>query len=132
MTAKIEDHVVSRELSKELYDLGMRRESCFYWVWSITLQKWAISSGKPLNQNERFSYAYLSSELGEMFPPSEILYCKTRFFDVDRKQKEIWHTFMDNREDLNEFIEQREVDSRAKMLIHLLKEGHLKPEDVNK
>lgn len=64
---KLEDQVVSLELSKQLKELGVKQESLFYW--EIDLQnKWRLffEDGSPrMNPN---ASAFTVAELGQLLP----------------------------------------------------------------
>ncbi len=122
-------HVTSLELSKRLDELGVRRESCFYWV--INYKGANICHVDNLRNELSLASghgqwrAYLASEMGEMLPAwgDEDSYRKLPWAVVDSNGKK-WYSENDTKGCV------AEADARAKMLIYLIENGHVKAEDL--
>lgn len=128
----IEQHVTSLSLSKKLHELGVRRESLFYWI---------VNTRKPVVvfREDTFSEgiipAYLSSELGEMLPFGFIYKEKKCFVSLEKNKTnhgdwassllELYHCTP-----LYYEFSNTPQDSQAKMLIHLLEQGLVKKEEL--
>jgi hypothetical protein len=119
---KLEDQVVSLELAKELKELGVKQESLWYWCFHKWIDKPDYSAcicivslseyrkSYPDEWWDRYS-AFTVAELGEMLPKQY----------VSAGGKESWscgHVSKQKYKTAN-----TEANSRAKMLIHLIKEG---------
>ena len=119
---KLEDQVVSLDLAKKLKELGVRQESIFYWRIlqydkSISLVYGRMGSPGICEWVSAFTVA----ELGEMLPPfvtTEKYLCK---------QKPRFNTHEEETMECHSWHDDKEADARAKMLIHLIKEGIVKP-----
>lgn len=127
----IEKHVVSLELSKKLKELGFPQESLYWWVstdgenWSVSNEMWrAVGSFPPEQESYPFyCSAYLASELGELLPE----YTDTwKLGNLDKERAGQYCCSYKNIDICEEFIEAKEVDARARMLIWLVENGHLK------
>jgi hypothetical protein len=108
---QIENQVVSLDLAKKLKELGVNQESMFVW---INARKAFIhpSIDAPLPKNQaglkRYN-AYTVAELGEMLPiTTEISKAGTQWFCITHLCRYMG-------------IDTTEANSRAKMLIFLLK-----------
>lgn len=123
---KLEQQVVSLELAKKLKELNCKQESLFYWCppnWWIGAKDWELADNMyqspiPEENNSRIS-AFTVAELGEMLP--------TYFFSY--RDKDGWwceNSAFGTRIQQDKFSTD-EVDSRAKMLIHLIEKGTMKP-----
>ena len=120
---KIENQVVSLDLSKRLKELGFKQDSLFYW-WSYEDDfegsiKWKIDHKSRLFIDDNVISAYTVAELGEMLPA----YIETWKLGNLSKDKKGWFACLD-REDEKEIVAETEADARAKMLIYL-KEDYL-------
>lgn len=125
---KLENQVCSLELSKELKELGVKQESAFYWL-PKTLGRSPEYCGIVLyepSKNEKnsksFVAAFTCSELGLLLNQSgkKWIY-KSSEKCVHFRIKTGWSF------ELIKFSAETEADMRAKMLIHLIKEGIVKP-----
>ena len=125
---KIEDQVCSLENAKKLAELGVVRESLFFWELNKANKYFPgrVTFGDPSVDNSwSIPYpAYTVAELGRMLPRAytmqnpylpKLWICKS-CFDWD------WHT--EN--------EDNEADARAKMLIYLLEKGHIDVKELNR
>lgn len=113
---KLEQQVVSLELSKRLKEFGVKQESLFFW--NKYGDKWLLDkhSNSDLDKNDGYS-AFTVAELGEMLPNFVESYkshddgfnwfCR-RFVDGDISKYNALQTA------------NTEADARAKMLIYLL------------
>lgn len=105
---KLEEQVVSLELSKQLKSLGVKQESLFYWEEARGMWFIDYSSSPGVNHISAFTGA----ELGEMWPFGK---------DVYTFKTPISGTWIVEYEKLNKsFVGSDEVEARAKMLIYLL------------
>lgn len=125
------NHTTSLELSRELWEAGLRVESEFRIKQDGKLV-WPGNAYDPLT-----SYpAYLASELGELLPFEIKLdglhYCgdyKANIFSLGvEKNEEGWMYYYCNGQEsyyVNKTLEyhKSECDARAKMLLHLIREG---------
>lgn len=104
---KLEEQVVSLELSKKLRELGVKQESLFYWK---------IEEDEPyiVMHNSRYKIghtisAFTVAELGEMLPEKV---CWRGYTNYDGKWSFEFGDFKAQSE--------TEAESRAKMLIYLI------------
>jgi len=125
---RLEDQVCSLELAKELKGLGVKQESAFYWMLSNIDGQWKLTDTVFYEkttmllikeQQERIVSAFTVGELGEIL-----------------KNYESWSFYLRNQWCCNEGgghlgtwreYASTEADARAKMLIHLIKTGVVKP-----
>lgn len=126
----IENHVTNFDLSKKLYDLGIKRSTLFYW----TIGGVVYRGEMPFWTDSNYS-AFLVSELGNFIPAMytnfshycnySIRYGKLqndKFFisiNSPHMQEKI----------IDDLISDNEADCRAKMLIYLIENGLVKIED---
>lgn len=139
----IESQVCSLELAKRLKELGIKRDSLFYYQNNpyndgqdcmdfmisecFTRERSnAIINSECENDNNPKYAAFTSTELGEMLP--SIGYGK-----LNRNNKWVCnysHTVNPHKKDY--YIEdESEANARAKMLIHLIENNLIKVEDIN-
>lgn len=132
----IESHVTSLELSKRLKELGVKKESIFYWVKHglnvVTCEEnWQL---EILTHNLRsipdyYIPAYLASELGEILPLFSRAYNQLNIEKTDSG----WNVeYSCSREFYKGFVEKYLTNALAKMLIHLLENNLVTLEQVNK
>lgn len=114
---KLEDQVVSLELAKRLKELGVTQKSAFYWATSEV--KCGTVSGEldlELSNYASGDYdncsAFTVAELGEIIPP---------YFHTHRLKDGSWRGATD------QDIAENEAEARAKMLIHLIEKGIVRP-----
>lgn len=132
---KIENQVCSLELAKRLKELGVRQESAFWWsrrepswayILSYGLSVWRTSDTEP-----HFS-AFTVAELGEMLPEFFISY---RYFQPKEEGglEQYWRCYNEGNDEIQvadyeeASVANTEADARAKMLIHLIEKGIVKP-----
>lgn len=117
-----ENQVTNLEQSKKLKQLGVKRESLFFWIWmkgesSLNFGECpSIAFESPQEELDiRYYPAYTVAELGEMLPPDT----ETRkYFSYDQDSPNLFEC---KAEIAKGFVmSDTEVDARAKMLIHLL------------
>ena len=116
---KIEDQVVSLELSKKLKELGVKQESYFYWVKKVfandpPVDPWIILDCMDTHALENVS-AFTSSELGEVLPKvigDKYLCIRNKFglWEIAYRREKV--IYMQK--------EKTEAGARAKMLIYLI------------
>lgn len=116
---KLEDQICSIELSKRLKELGVKQESFFIWT---PLQLAAYHSmSKVKEKRGDWISAFTVAELGDMLPPfvtTEKYLCKNKpRFNTHEKETIECHSWHDD----------KEADARAKMLVHLIEKGLVKP-----
>ena len=130
---KLEDQVVSLELSIWLKEFGVKQESIFYWH---------LECGDELclGQHPRIVRvligkvdtteisAFTVAELGEMLPEGYQTYrLGYKWFNDAKSQDEMG--WVSKPEFIFDAFE-TEADDRAKILIHLIETGKLKKEDL--
>lgn len=111
----LEKQVCSLELSQKLKELGVKQESLFWWVISLTTNYHISYTGGdtnllPTKRNDFFS-AFTVAELGEILKKAN---CQITSHYVGGKG---WLCDMSN---WPLYVEKTEADARAKMLIYLL------------
>jgi len=127
-TLPLEKQVCSLELAKELNKLlgDKAPESIWSWIEDQRDYKWGVFNDDQIRYEvktkENFiTYpAYTCAELGEMLD----------FFKEEKTDKHGFDEFRIDRfiseEETAIFMEENEANARAKMLIHLIKEGLIK------
>lgn len=136
---RLEEQVCSLELSKRLKELGVRQESAFIWYHpkridgSINRGDYLLdkSSYPKLDEQDRLS-AFSVAELGEMLPKAIINSRSEWFLRVNCDLTGFNYVYFRdyNTEDLlceKDIEADTEANARAKMLIHLIEEGIVKP-----
>jgi len=115
MKVKLEDQVCLLELAKKLKELGVKQDSVFYWVITMTTNYHLSYTGGdksllPLERNDFYS-AFTVAELGEILLATakddeqlQILY--DRMFTLRLNQKH-----------------ETEADDRAWMLVYMIENG---------
>jgi hypothetical protein len=138
---KPEQQVCSLELAKRLKELGVKQESYFTWLHpnitypaGNTNTRWLIHHGlfntEPYEKIDDSASAFTVAELGEMLPWR--IYAKRRelFFRIYKTEKYWWPAYGDfNGQVIHDLFENTEADACAKMLIYLLENGLMKPEE---
>lgn len=132
---KLEDQCCSLELAKQLKMLGVRQESVFVYQFTnvgqntkpiyFELRDWA---GR--NEILGFVAAFTVAELGEMLPNIVVSdFSKEWYRPFSRKHPVGWCCSLmeGNHQYLEHFTADTEADARAKMLIHLIETGVVKP-----
>ena len=104
----MEKYVCNLEHSIKLKELGVKQESCFYWI--TDLRNEAVLA-RYSNSKTKVS-AFLVGELGEMLPDFDI---------ITEKFGEYWYCEYKKNEILNYRIaEDTEANARASMLEYLI------------
>lgn len=140
---KLEEQVVSLEYAKKLKELGVKKESLFYWgafenppagrckEEDVPDDFWMLGSKteKHFNSCDWYISAFTVAELGEMLPDN----CGTsRDFDLGFT---VW-TYEKTEDEKNFFVNHyhttdTEANARAKMIIDLLENNLIKLDDIN-
>lgn len=151
---KLENQVVSLELSKKLKGLGVKQESCFYWnlrSYFNHKEKAYVSHHPPYvsdeseeeynrlgSRNTPIASAFTAAELGEMLPGmfEDKHYKDNRIvwiLNLEKMDDGTWYLcyepYTSNKRvhmAAIESLEKSEADCRAKMLIHLIEKGLVK------
>jgi hypothetical protein len=123
---KLEEQVVSLELSKKLRDLGVEQESLFYYVLRGELlagYELCYRVGESIGYLEQYFKEVISAftvaELGEILPP---LVTSARGEDGVG-----WYIMHDIGGITEHVSDMTEANARAKMLIELIEKGIVKP-----
>ena len=138
---KLEYQVASLELCKRLKELGVRRESAFYWCCAEQKDnRWVLlGSGREYYEKggswsvddffpESRCAAFNVAELGEMLPHhigyelGPDFYCEK----VAIGWKVYYWSIAKSKWDGVEFLADTEANARAKMLIYLIEQGIVK------
>lgn len=134
---KLENQVVSLELSRKLKELGVKQESLFYWHPRLdgANRPYIVpaSHRNGTSPNKDFIPAFTVAELGEML--------KARYFTVQHSWKEAgkWRCHYRHLETGEVIIEREglkfeaktEADARAAMLIYLIENKLVDPISSN-
>jgi hypothetical protein len=117
---KLENQVVSLELSKRLKELGFEQESLFAWTelngdWFIYYIDRDGGFSIPKSSEEKFISAYTVAELGEMLARG----MEGCWKGIDGKWRVGWTHSPKNKGLQDVFESDTEADARAKMLIYL-------------
>ena len=132
---KLEDQVCSLELAKRLKELGVRKDSIFYWLekpFRINVKEngeqemieWETQLAFPpysyIASDVKVYSAFSVGELGEMLPLGKLA--------ASSKDESGW--YMQVIAPIEKWKEmypcKNEADARAKMLIHLIEQGIVK------
>lgn len=132
---KLEQQVVSLELSNELKSFDVKQESTFYWSYEVDVEdKYFL--GPKHNGFNLLCSAFTVAELGEMLPREVRGFQLEISKDENCKSGKVWWRVRYYEEDygvggretrLDEFNETNLSDCFAKMLIHLIEQGIVKP-----
>lgn len=118
---KLEDQVVSLDLAKKLKELGVKQESefCYFqndWGCEHGEYKWDLNRCYGKLPSEDCVSAFTVAELGEMLPNTHFNFYKNAdgyLFSHSIKGASV--------------TDPSEANARAKMLIHLIEQGIVKP-----
>lgn len=129
----IEDQVCSLEFAKRLKELGIKQDSLFFWIKEEKPYIWYNSNNYPIHIEKFYYSAFTCSELGEILPA--ILYSNKEslpdaVFETLKNEQNRWlasYFIKHSTPPKIAIIDDTEVDARAKMLIHLLENGLIKP-----
>lgn len=128
---KLENQVVSLELSKKLKELGVKQESLFYWSDAdvYTEEKgWTVNYRSKITKRDGVELdwysAYTVAELGEMLPHSVRTDARLSTLRActseDKRTHGITGYTIDGQVTIEMICATTEADARAKMLIYLL------------
>lgn len=122
----IESKLTSLELSKRLYELGVKQESLFYWnLYGDGIKIWyEIRYHEQNSTSVQFS-AFTALELLELLPYKIINNGELFRLDIFKLKKEFKVSYINHYYDLYYFFEENVCDSLARMLIHLLENNLL-------
>lgn len=122
---KLDDQCVSLELAKKLKELGIKKESLFYWQFFPGHDFIIHDKDKARNYTTETIPAFTSAELGEILPDWQ---------ETVKRAKQDWVCIIRHKHnDINDHaFAENEVNSRAKMLIHLLENKLIALDDINK
>jgi hypothetical protein len=133
---KLEEQVVSLELAKKLKEMGVKQESYFGWDEFGNLNDIYYYDKYP---GHYFFSAFTVAELGEMLPPGINIDVGMEFntWQFGTNPKTWCCQYRETRLTIRENCARRtfpinpfdgtEADARAKMLIHLIEKGIIKP-----
>ncbi len=132
------NYVCNLKLAKELKKLGIKQKSLFYWFKTADTKEWKIAYLEDClhwDKSDLFS-AFTCAELGEILPDQVIsLTDKEGYWNINQgiiymNQKRQYFIELegDDSEKIHKrygkkagsFIESREVNARAKMIIYLI------------
>lgn len=127
---KLENQVVSLELSKKLKELGVKQESLFRWQGYLQPKEIKtcelVPSDEPIYEPYDIYSAFTVAELGELIPSNfSGLYCKYQWGFLHNRHYAYLNKMEDNSEVMN-FEAETEADARAKMLIYILENNLIK------
>jgi len=127
----IEDQACSFELAKRLKELGVKQESHFYWSAPIDDYPSISCLGDDLTKyhtkDECYFSAFTVAEMGKMIPNDLTLTSiRTKSYD-GMIILECYIPSVEKIPDYKKTEGQTEADARAKMLIHLIEQGVIKP-----
>jgi hypothetical protein len=141
--SNIDQHVTSLELSKRLNELGVKRdESCFIWKNYFTKpDKFSVAPRVVIPlcnlKEDEWCPAYLASELGEMLPclikdksKDAELFLHLHAQDDRLHIAYVSYSHMAFCPNASGFTSHNMADMYAKMLIYLIENSHVKPEDL--
>jgi hypothetical protein len=119
----LSDQVCSLEFGKRLKELGVKKESLFYWIKEEEPYLWYNSNRYPIHCEHWYYPAYSVAELGELLPKvifvNEIRYYLTQIPTVDSE----WILFYRNSFGSSKTIEAADINEanlRAQMIIYLI------------
>lgn len=118
---KIEDQVCSLELAKKLKELGVKQESLFYHQVGIDksiIRFEAKEFGEKMQPKLKVKWfsAFTVAELGELLPTNQVQTLKW----LNQYYCEAWEDVVDKLRPITRYVDSKEADARAKMLIYLL------------
>ena len=120
---KIEEQVTSLELSKRLKELGVKQESLFWWLNTGKIfdgedypDAWSAHFDEEETENEQAISAFTAVELGKMIPRN---YGSSLLIEL---RKNGWLFRVPG----FEVLDKSEANARAKLLIFLIENQHIK------
>lgn len=117
----LEKQVCSIELSKRLKELGVPQESAFYWEKSPYQDGWSLFKNEEEHRMQPNCAAFTVAELGEML--------RGRDWSGGIVPSHCWARCHELPEGQRVFEASSEADARAKMLIYLIEQGIIKPQE---
>lgn len=128
----LEQLVTNLELSKRLYELGVRKESIFHWHDGETI---ICPENKP--NMSRSIPAYTSAELGDILPFSVVVDGKVGYLTIIKDTEEdstffkVDYCDLRGRSVMEEWADDYELaNALAEELIHLIGQGLIDPKTV--
>jgi hypothetical protein len=124
---KIKEQCVSLELAKRLKKAGIKQES-FFWF-AFCDDKWTLCQKdddffyNDANLDPNVCSAFTATELGELLP-SMIKLGNAHFFLTMNETRQVFYQNPPDEEEYWDFemnLDHTEADSRASMILHLLK-----------
>lgn len=110
---KLEDQVCSLELAKRLKELGVKQESYAYWEQN-SIGNYTLFADDEIHMQDWCS-AFTVAELGELLPN----FVGASQLECIKQNNNIWTCLYFERKGYV-WSNEKEVDARARMLIHLL------------
>jgi hypothetical protein len=133
---KLEQQVVSLELSKRLRELGVKQDSVCYWrefqlngefdnqiLWDVDTE---LSYRSTISNVLQSVAAFTVAELGEMLPNEVEINETSYWLGIHRGLRDVWIIgYRENGTNGLSFPNEAETeaDARAKMLVYLLERG---------
>jgi hypothetical protein len=117
---KLQDQVVSLELSRKLKSLNVEQESLHYWANTVGQTDQSCWRIEPKIEDAAMEYmsAFTVAELGELIPMGFPL--PERFSDIRNGVMKSFRAVFTFHEAIIEIIDNSEANIRAKMLVYLL------------
>jgi hypothetical protein len=129
----IENQVISLALAKRLKELGVKKKSIFTWgIGGDRCEKeWTVLLTDDDSWSATETYlAFTVAELGDMLPAC-IQSNLITFLKRNHDHYSSYATFYSDGDRVSfQEHDQKEAGSRAKMLIYLIENGHVKAEDL--
>lgn len=121
---KIENHVTSPELSKQLRDKGFRKDSCFYWyedegIWKLT---------EIFDETLDDIPAYLLSELLEYLQKQYPIGKLTLYKPENLLSNNLWQYGSDMNLPCTYFEDKNMCNAVAKTILWLINNKYIKPD----
>jgi len=130
----IEQHVTSLELSKRLKELGVQRESAFYWAKWTGEPPCVCYTGGGYTGVMQCS-AFLASELGEMLPKEHHELGHLQLWkrsDIMAGNQYAWTAEYHNNGGISAMCDGTLPNAMAQLLIHLIEQGIVDPNLITK
>jgi hypothetical protein len=115
--------VTSIQISRVLYDKGIRNKSKHVWVFYAIAKKWDLQEKKERHFIPGAIPAYTLSELGEMFPFGDF-----SMQPVIKISNDCWTV---PKNDNQKVSFETEVDARAFYLIRMVEKGEVSVDQIN-
>lgn len=128
-----EKYCCTKEQGKQLQELGIKKEPMYYW-WKDDFGDWIVT--ESFFENEVYP-AYTIGELGEMLPDrvTRKISGRIHFYDINCYKDPMrgWAVSMYDMTGGHPYgkeIAETEAQARAEMLIYLLENKLIKPEEL--